>query len=814
MTRSRVRFTAATLILALLGFALWIVVAQDSVPVTQQYARFEVQFDVPGEYINPYDPREVETSARFTAPDGSEITVPGFYMVTEDQQGWFVRFTPQQPGNWSYIIEARISGSMPFPVKQGTFQVEDSVSNAGFIGVEGRYFQFQNGQSYFPVGQNLGWSWEEGGGLTTYLEWLDDLAASGANYARIYADTAWFIGLDWAGKAGDYSADQPAAAQMDTILEAAESRGVYLQVVLIWHRSFTQYRGLAVRPPDDIPRPDISTDFDSHPYSQLNGGPMSEPSSFFTDSEVGRLLRQKLRYMIARWGYSPHIFAWEVVTDVDRLAGYDSPSDTTFIAGLADYVRETDPFDHLVTIGSSALLDELLMNDALDFIQLHIYQSRPIEDAVEQVGLIQYELTRALNNTTKPVLLSEFSLSPWFEPTADDPTGVHIRATIWSSALSGASGGGMTWWWDTYVAPQDLYDIYAPLARFTHDIPWSGMTFSLSALIAQDENASYEPVRVADFNRSSNYVSPYDRINCITPDGTTPLSAELSSYIYGTRSNVLGNRPLTYLLDAPIDTQVTIAVRAVSPARTAVLQIILDNQIYTTLELSNNTSINVPVSAGLHWLILDNLGEGWVEFDYLEIKDYRAPLRSLAVTDTAQGIALAWIQHRDYTWQNASAERSAEHYKLRIPGMPPGVYRVEFWDTETGNVLGEERVTVTNGYLLINLLPIQTQLAVRAFRIESREAVATPIVPDPTRTPLISLTPTASVTPSYTPSVTLTPTITSSPVPTASPTLTSTPTASPSVTDTATGLPNPTSSPTVPAAETAEVPRQTRTPRP
>ncbi|MBZ0305515.1 MAG: hypothetical protein K8I82_05555, partial [Anaerolineae bacterium] len=457
------------------------------------------------------------------------------------------------------------------------------------------------------------------------------------------------------------------------------------------------------------------------------------------------------------------------------------------------------------------------------------YQSRPIEEAVNQVDLTQRQLTEALNNTNKPVLLSEFSLSPWFEPTADDPTGLHIRDTLWSSAMSGASGGGMTWWWDTYVAPQNLYDIYTPLARFTRGIPWSGMKFSLSALIAQDENATYEPVRIQDFNRSSNYISPYDRINCITPDGTTPLSAELSSTIYGTRSNILGNRPITYLLDAPVDTQVTIAVREVSPASTAVLQIILDNQIYTTLELSNSTSINVPVSAGLHWLILDNLGEGWVEFEYLEIKDYRTPLRSLVMTDVTQGIALAWIQHREYTWQNIDTEIPAEHYRLSIPGMPPGRYRIEFWDTFTGNVLGEETVTTQNGYLEILLLPIKTQLAVRAFRVETLEALVTPVIPEPTRTPLISLTPTATSTLTMTPTVTPTPTLTSSPTATLTPSSTPTPTQTPSPTMTATATPTATlttvitttftaeSSPlptTVSPTETPDIPRQTRTPRP
>lgn len=814
----------------LLTTLLWVASAQDSILPIQQYDKFERQFDVAGDYENPYDPRQVEVTARFSAPDGEEILINGFYTDSD----WFIRFTPHLVGNWSYVIEASIRGAAPSEIESGEFQVEPSDSK-GFIETAGRYFQFENGDSYFPVGQNLGWSWDEGGGLGSYLRWLDDLAASGANYARLYADTAWFIGLDWAGEAGNYSADQPDAAALDTILEAAEARGIYLQVVLIYHRSFVQYRGLPVTPPADIPRPDISTDFDSHPYSQVNGGPMSQPSSFFSDLEVDRLLRQKLRYMVARWGYSPHIFAWEVITNVDELAGYDE-DEAAFIVGLADYVREVDPYNHLVTLGSREPLPELW--NGVDFVQVRSYQTRPIEDAQDQTTLIQREVATLLNQTDKPVLLTEFSLSAWFEPLADDPNGIHIRNTIWSSALSGAAGSGMTWWWDTYIAPQNLYPIYTPLVRFSEGLDWQHLEVVAPALIAENPEAAYEPIRIDDFNRSSNYISPPDSIYTLTSDGTTPLSSQLSSRIYGSRTNVLGNRPQTFILTAPIDTVLTIAV----DSDNAILQITLDNQIYTTLEVSSSTAINVPISAGEHRLVLDNLGEGWVEFDYLEIRDYLSPLRVRALADHTQGVVTAWIEHRAYTWQNADADITPETYQLLIPNMPAGVYRIEFWDTFTGNVLGQEMTTTTNGDLLIPLLPINTQLAIRVFRVETLASESTPITPAPTRTPLISLTPTASNTPTFTPSATTTSTATQTPsfTPTNQPSLTPSNTASPTPTRTNTptntltstvlptetntpestqtilATPSPTtvSSPTPSPTTEAEVPRQTRTPRP
>ena len=59
-------------------------------------------------------------------------------------------------------------------------------------------------------------------------------------------------------------------------------------------------------------------------------------------------------------------------------------------------------------------------------------------------------------------------------------------------------------------------------------------------------------------------------------------------------------------------------------------------------------------------------------------------------------------------------------FGMALPEVPPGVYRVAFWNTATGNVIGVETVTLTDeshGLLRVNLLPITSQLAVRALRV-------------------------------------------------------------------------------------------------
>jgi len=78
-----------------------------------------------------------------------------------------------------------------------------------------------------------------------------------------------------------------------------------------------------------------------------------------------------------------------------------------------------------------------------------------------------------------------------------------------------------------------------------------------------------------------------------------------------------------------------------------------------------------------------------LELDYIEVAAYRTPVRALALVDRGTGTFLAWIHHRDYTWDVVAAGGQLEplNFSLQVPTMPPGVYRVSFWDTLSGAVL-------------------------------------------------------------------------------------------------------------------------------
>jgi hypothetical protein len=459
-------------------------------PTIQQYSLFETQFSVNVQAKNMFDPAQIDIAAQFTAPDGRKIYVPAFWMQPyqqtcsqncsiellkpSGQPGWRVRFTPDQPGPWSYTIQQRDAngGSL---VTRGQFNVTPS-KRPGFIrtGKNHRYFGYDNGSAYFPVGPNLGWSWSGANGTPGYQSWLKKLHEVGANYGRLFVNVPWFIGLDWKTPAGDYSAAQEDAWRLDTILQTAEEQGIALQIVIVWAQGFTAYNGLPVNPPASPGRPDTRADWSSNPFNIVTGGPFSGPAQYFGTDGGRAYLKRLLRYLIARWGYSTSVFSWEMIDQLDRVISSQPDIAGDWLKDSVTYLRENDPYKHLITAGvRDSTRASLLDKAVLDFKQAKYYQRRPIEPAMDQVTGTLAALSPLLSTSDRPVLLTEFSLSPWFEPTADDPTGVHVYQTMWASALSGAAGAGSSWWWDTYLFPQNLISQLGPLASFTRGIAWN-----------------------------------------------------------------------------------------------------------------------------------------------------------------------------------------------------------------------------------------------------------------------------------------------------------------------------------------------------
>ena len=135
------------------------------------YEKFEISFNLPKVYDNPYDFKEIDVSASFTDPEGKKVLVPGFwyegYNIDRSSKSitktgvnrWMVRFTPTVPGVWSFQLSATDSEGTKAS-KAIEFLVERANQGKnGFIRVhptDKLHYQYENSeQTFFAAGLNI-----------------------------------------------------------------------------------------------------------------------------------------------------------------------------------------------------------------------------------------------------------------------------------------------------------------------------------------------------------------------------------------------------------------------------------------------------------------------------------------------------------------------------------------------------------------------------------------------------------------------------------------------------------------------------------
>ncbi len=433
-----------------------------------QYGKLELAVDLSATYENAFDPEQIDVRAIFQTPSGETREVPAFLwagferqkvgesliMAPTGQGGWRVRFTPTTPGRHSFRVVARdASGQVEWG--PGSFEAKASKSH-GFVRVSKgrRYFCFDDDTPYFAVGENLCW-YSAARRTLDYDLWLPKLRAAGANYIRLWMPS-WAFGIEWE-KPGVYRLDR--AWELDYVLEQCEKLGIYVKLCLENFRRF-----------DEGP----------NPYDVRNGGPCETVRDFFVKPEARRLFKQRLRYIVARWSYSPALMAWELWNEINCVEGHNSYSAEVieWSREMASYLREIDPNRHLTvnSLGSSNLDDRLWSLQEMDFAQMHGYYGWSGYDETRDMAAFIPNWLGKISHYGKPYFFAEFGVireKPECRELCDrDREGVHLHNGMWSAALSGAAGGAMLWWWDSYVEPMNLYPRFASLASFAADVPW------------------------------------------------------------------------------------------------------------------------------------------------------------------------------------------------------------------------------------------------------------------------------------------------------------------------------------------------------
>jgi hypothetical protein len=213
-----------------------------------------------------------------------------------------------------------------------------------------------------------------------------------------------------------------------------------------------------------------------NPYNAANGGPCKTPQEYFTSPEARDFVKRRLRYSVARWGWSMHLAAWELWNEVDNNEGFDPAANEAWHREMAAYLKSIDPWKHLIT--TSWRDPRMLALPDIDIAQGHSYWNAQYDTAEYALQ----DTDHLMRPFGKPFFFGEQGVGKPGEAVGNDPEGQHFHDAMWSTALSGAAGTGLYWWWHNYVEPLNLYRHYAPLAAFLKDEDLAARQWSSPAL--------------------------------------------------------------------------------------------------------------------------------------------------------------------------------------------------------------------------------------------------------------------------------------------------------------------------------------------
>jgi hypothetical protein len=568
----------------------------------------KIEFTITGlrNYADPFDPAVVDLRVQLTAPEGRPVVLPGFFAQEYEHRrageggvprdwiypvgtgAWQARFAPSLVGEYAAVAVLKDSSgeARSAPV---TFKCVASGAKGFIRGArkDPRYFEFDNGEPFFAIGQNLAFIGEQQHVTMAKAEEIfARLAANGANYLRVWTcsddwalaiearKSAW--GRSWSGR-GRLVADPDDPARKCLLLTSINATQEVNPSHPVAVRPGTRYVAsgkvhaetnvalrLEVQGTSSAPltsaKPLAWTEF-RHEFTTGAGdwrlGPMrfrlegkgaarlsdlslkeaSGGAELLWEAEMNRpargfynpldcfLLDELLsaaerhgiylqlcmltrdlymnaltnsssarydgaiadakkffRYAIARWGCSTSVAAWEYWNEMNP----GLPTDR-FYTELGDFFEITDPYHHLRTTSTWGPSAKDCQHPRLDVADAHFYL-RPADKTrlANEVEAV-LDRTRWLREQApnKPAHLGEFGLADdkWriTDAMKRSPDLSDVHNALWASALSGASGTALFWWWER-IDQRHGYAIYGPLSRFLANVPWnSGEVQTLDA---------------------------------------------------------------------------------------------------------------------------------------------------------------------------------------------------------------------------------------------------------------------------------------------------------------------------------------------
>lgn len=314
---------------------------------------------------------------------------------------------------------------------------------------------------------------------------MNQLANNGANYIRTIMYPSG-TDIEWE-KIGNYTARLHMAQELDEILTLAEERELFIHWDMQIHYSF-QFSEFAY---DKQWCWDNQNDGMPFCYKTLIG--TNSPIDFLTNEDAKKYYKQRIRYILARWGYSTNIALFELFSEISNVGSSQADNADFYRTGdnwllsntwqkeMAAYVKSHYNGNiHLLTAsyaGEKAVDDDIFKDPNIDVMTSNIYDykkpdfSRFWSDNVSKnylndgYGINSYTTfqTGEIGNLNiqiihKPMLFSE---SDPIQSICNDNF-IEIERAMWQGMFSGLAGAIS---WDARKYPQ-MFHVFGEMRNF------------------------------------------------------------------------------------------------------------------------------------------------------------------------------------------------------------------------------------------------------------------------------------------------------------------------------------------------------------
>ena len=301
------------------------------------------------------------------------------------------RFAPPKPGEWSTKVSVKVNNKLITEFESISFKVVEN-DHPGFVTLHENKRNFERGGSIiYPLGHVLPgpyngvkiWGTDyqntnKAAGLSDWMAYLEDVRnyiGQGGKYIKT-CETAYGNLLEFENK-GNYYNRMHYAWEQDKLLDLCEENDVLIYYNLLFQDVFMTYGQSGSGRKNDT-----GSGYEPVPWDYGNYGPDgtensgdyfpsygyfvkgTEPSYMFLDEESMNFHKQRTRYYIARYGYSPQIYMWELLSEPWHLNQHKGhiPGEEINGDGTAEVIRAIDNYHNEV---SNYIKEELNQKEQL-----------------------------------------------------------------------------------------------------------------------------------------------------------------------------------------------------------------------------------------------------------------------------------------------------------------------------------------------------------------------------------------------------------------------------------------------------------------